>query len=185
MSHLTEDTTPVPTECPRCGEPITPHHFRCPACGLSFTESDPHDNQPEDTGLRPPPQAAWPRGGHGPQELPPHAGVILQFLPSGACVSLLLNAPVILGRETDAVPEHIGPADVVSLSPYNAARHGVSRQHCILRRHGTQLTVADMGTTNGTLLNGESLAPGEEYVVGHGDKLILGTLHIIVAFNLL
>jgi pSer/pThr/pTyr-binding forkhead associated (FHA) protein len=107
------------------------------------------------------------------------ASAILQFLPSGAIVLLPLNRPVILGRETGVS----GGADLVDLAGFNALQHGVSRQHCQLRRQGNQLIVTDLGSTNGTYLNGRRLEPGRDVVVVHRDKLILGTLHLIITFS--
>jgi pSer/pThr/pTyr-binding forkhead associated (FHA) protein len=50
----------------------------------------------------------------------------------------------------------------------------ISRQHCLLRVHGQALHVRDLGSTNGTLVNGERLV--EERALQPGDILQLGAL---------
>ena len=109
----------------------------------------------------------------------PEASVIIQFLPSGRVLSLALEKSVILGRESGSF-EH---AEHIDLSDLNAVQHGVSRQHCQFRREGLQLVVADLSSTNGTSLNDRRLEPGKDAIVVHGDKLILGTLHLSITFS--
>jgi pSer/pThr/pTyr-binding forkhead associated (FHA) protein len=50
----------------------------------------------------------------------------------------------------------------------------ISRQHCLLRIHGREVHVRDLGSTNGTLVNGKLLV--EECVLADGDTLQLGPL---------
>jgi len=50
----------------------------------------------------------------------------------------------------------------------------ISRQHCLLRIHGHDVHVRDLGSTNGTLVNGKLLV--EECALGNGDILQLGPL---------
>jgi pSer/pThr/pTyr-binding forkhead associated (FHA) protein len=70
-----------------------------------------------------------------------------------------LDGELILGREPSAV-------DLVLEDP------GVSRRHAAVRALGGQITVEDLGSSNGTFVNGESiraeveLADGDEIQVG-------------------
>jgi pSer/pThr/pTyr-binding forkhead associated (FHA) protein len=50
----------------------------------------------------------------------------------------------------------------------------ISRQHCLLRVHGHDVHVRDLGSTNGTLVNGKLLV--EECALAPGDTLQLGPL---------
>ncbi|MCI0642910.1 MAG: FHA domain-containing protein [Gemmataceae bacterium] len=50
----------------------------------------------------------------------------------------------------------------------------VSRQHCMLRVHGDRVSIRDLGSTNGTLVNGHLLT--EETDLQNGDRLQLGAL---------
>ncbi|MBN1679577.1 MAG: FHA domain-containing protein [Anaerolineae bacterium] len=108
----------------------------------------------------------------------PGTEIILQCLPSGQCFTLALDKPVILGRGEVISDEQ----DAIDLTQFNAVQHGVSRTHCSLERWANQLVVTDLGSTNGTFLNGESLLPFHRHAVAHGDKLILGSLHFYVSF---
>jgi pSer/pThr/pTyr-binding forkhead associated (FHA) protein len=51
----------------------------------------------------------------------------------------------------------------------------VSRHHAVIAWEGDQARVMDMGSTNGTFLNGEKLAPYEYLPLKSGDRLDLGT----------
>jgi pSer/pThr/pTyr-binding forkhead associated (FHA) protein len=50
----------------------------------------------------------------------------------------------------------------------------VSRQHCLLRIHGNDVHVRDLGSTNGTLVNGKLVV--DECILANGDTLQLGPL---------
>jgi pSer/pThr/pTyr-binding forkhead associated (FHA) protein len=72
----------------------------------------------------------------------------------------------------------------VDLSPYGATELGVSRLHLSIRyneRYRT-LSAADMGSSNGTTINGQRLHPDEKRVLRHGDEVRLGKLTLIVYF---
>lgn len=165
-----------PRRCPSCKTESPPGTEYCPVCGYPIA---PKTRVPDGTTrqlARAP--VTLPRDALDSSHLPPKANVILQFLPSGTCVTLPLTHPVILGRgsSTDAV-------DLLDLSVFNAVRHGVSRRHCKLERRNAQLLITDIGSANGTHLNHEALIPHKEYVVTHGDQIVLGTLHLFVAFS--
>lgn len=111
----------------------------------------------------------------------PGSPVLLQFLPSGVCITLPLDGPAILGRHAFAAAP--GPDCLVDLVHLGAEKHGVSRHHCQLRRQGTHLILTDMGSTNGTYLNGERVSSHTPHRLSEGDRLILGTLHLVVFFG--
>jgi len=103
--------------------------------------------------------------------------LLLQLLPSGACAWFTLDKPLTLGRAIGPITESL-----FDLNEFNAHLHGVSRRHCRLSRKHNRLVVTDLGSTNGTYLNGTLLAPYQEVALADGDQLILGTLHITVFF---
>ena len=49
----------------------------------------------------------------------------------------------------------------------------VSRRHAVVRWDGEEATITDLGSTNGTILNGEQLAPHRPYALQAGDRLEL------------
>lgn len=56
------------------------------------------------------------------------------------------------------------------------ADRGVSTQHAVLRIRDSGLTVTDLGSTNGTSLNGSNdrLTEGEETPLADGDRIHVG-----------
>lgn len=162
--------------CPICGEAYPATKSGCPYCTPLTTE--PRSPRATRHVARTPVGLPNPCTGH--QTLPREARVWLQFLPSGICVALPLDRPVILGRQ----PSPDDSCDLLDLTDLGGFDHGVSRAHCLVQRRGTHLVVIDLGSTNGTLLNDQSVRPYQEHILAHGDKLILGTLHLVVFFDL-
>ncbi len=112
----------------------------------------------------------------GKRYLEAGALVTLQFLPSGICMPVSLDEPAILGRLS------FDENQTFDLARVGAYEHGVSRQHCSLRRDGARLIVTDLNSMNGTYLNGDRLIPWQDYVVEDGSRLILGSLHVAIHF---
>jgi signal transduction histidine kinase/ActR/RegA family two-component response regulator/putative methionine-R-sulfoxide reductase with GAF domain len=52
--------------------------------------------------------------------------------------------------------------------------NGASRQHLRIHRRNGQFFIEDMNTSNGTLLNGERIVPGEKFEVGEGHPITIG-----------
>lgn len=93
-----------------------------------------------------------------------------------------INPPLKLRLEENLV---FGRADVgvseqpdVDLTIYQAADFGVSRRHLRLSATKEQLTVTDLRSGNGTMINGAKLEPEKPYVLKHKDVLQLGRLPI-------
>jgi len=83
----------------------------------------------------------------------------------------------ILGREgaEQVVPD-------LNLNPYGAREKGVSRVHAALRRDRAQVLLIDLGSTNGTRLNGKPLAAHQPVRVASGDEISLGKLVLMISF---
>lgn len=119
---------------------------------------------PSDNGLR--------------QHFDARARAMLQLLPSGICLPVAVKKPLILGRADGGSTD-----DILDLTEFNAIKHGVSRHHALLHRSEHHLLVTDLGSTNGTHLNGSLILPHEDHILSQGDKLILGTLHLLISFT--
>jgi hypothetical protein len=67
----------------------------------------------------------------------------------------------------------VDPQIDLALQP---ADRGVSTQHAVLRLRGSALSVTDIGSTNGTSLNGsdERLPEGQETPLSEGDRIHIG-----------
>lgn len=86
---------------------------------------------------------------------------------------------MILGRRdptTGATPD-------VDLTPYAGYRMGVSRKHASLKLADNQLNLWDLGSSNGTFLNGTRLNPHRPYPVRDGDEIRLGQMILRLFFQ--
>ena len=57
---------------------------------------------------------------------------------------------------------------------------GVSRKHAEIRRRGSRYCLIDLGSTNGTLLNGKAVIALTESELTHGDRIRIGEMTEIV-----
>ncbi|MGJ3238731.1 MAG: FHA domain-containing protein [Anaerolineae bacterium] len=73
----------------------------------------------------------------------------------------------------------------VDLEPFDANDYGVSRLHATINyNESTQnLSIFDMGSTNGTFINGQRLHANEQRVIRHGDLLQLGQLKLRIIYH--
>lgn len=71
----------------------------------------------------------------------------------------------------------------IDLTPYQGFQNGVSRRHAQLILKNDCLYLRDLGSTNGTLLNGMLCHPETDYRVRHGDDISLGKLRMQVMFS--
>ncbi len=69
------------------------------------------------------------------------------------------------------------------LTPYGGHERGVSREHALLRYKDSQLSVTDLNSVNGTLVNQQRLKPGDPQTLKDSDELILGSLPIVVRLD--
>jgi two-component system NtrC family sensor kinase len=72
----------------------------------------------------------------------------------------------------------VAAPDTFDLSPYQGREHGVSRRHAMLRATEDAIGIIDLGSTNGTQLNGKLLRAETLYTIAEGDTLCLGRLSV-------
>jgi hypothetical protein len=158
--------------CDNCGKPNPPEESYCYACGhilptglhASATRSLDHvDN------LKP--QIRWGTAYFGDQTV-----LRMRVRDSGTIFEVQFIEEIVFGRAHDEiVPD-------VDLSPYGAMKLGVSRKHVKLRRETATVMVQDLGSRNGTFLNGSRLVPYQPRVLRNEDELRLGHLVLRVSF---
>jgi hypothetical protein len=90
-----------------------------------------------------------------------------------------LTKPIRLGR----IDPRQGVYPDVDLTNDLAMEYGVSREHACIFRRGNAVELEDLGSTNGTLLNGARLAPYLPVPLKDGDQLQLGRLLIEVSLG--
>jgi hypothetical protein len=73
--------------------------------------------------------------------------------------------------------------DLVDLTPFDAYRMGVSRNHAVLTFKGSRLYIHDVGSVNGTWLNGQRLKPYELYALQSGTAVSLGQLVVSIYYS--
>lgn len=109
---------------------------------------------------------------------PLRAGQIALLISGAAQAVILQGQPeFILGREGS---EQVVPD--LNLNPYGAREKGVSRLHAALRLDRSQVLLIDLGSTNGTRLNGKPLAAHQPIRVESGDEIRLGKLMLRISF---
>lgn len=60
---------------------------------------------------------------------------------------------------------------------------GISRKHAVIVSEGGRLTISDLGSRNGTFVNGVRCQPDEVFFIEPGDKLLLGAAQITVTLK--
>lgn len=86
---------------------------------------------------------------------------------------------MVIGRSDDAAsytPE-------IDLAPLSAYRLGVSRRHALLRHEEDALWLFDLGSRNGTLVNGVAIGRETPCRLHHGDEIAMANLRVRVVFE--
>lgn len=109
----------------------------------------------------------------------PSASVILSFTEAKLTLKLELVDSIFLGRDQDTNFQEM----FADLSPYQAADKGVSRRHALLHRMKRTIMITDLGSRNGTFLNGARLLPQQARIVRDGDEIQLGKLRFRIHFE--
>ena len=93
-------------------------------------------------------------------------------------LKVTLTTTVVFGRrnaDTGELPD-------IGLDEFDAREHGISRRHTKLSYDAGIIQVMDLGSRNGTFLNGQKLIAHQNRILRDGDELRLGTLVIRVIF---
>ena len=104
--------------------------------------------------------------------------ISLHLVESGKVIHLSDKKDFTLGRAVEG--QSILPD--VDLTEYEAFSQGVSRMHVSLRIMNGEVYVMDLGSSNGTKINGQKIVPHVEYSISHGDLVTLGRLKVQVLF---
>jgi len=99
--------------------------------------------------------------------------ICIQFIKSGDSFLMQKNIPVIIGRSTNDQP--ILPD--IDLANQNAQSYGVSRLHVEFVWNDDGVFVNDLGSANGTKVNGLQIRPHIQVRVNIGDIVELGKMH--------
>jgi hypothetical protein len=158
--------------CENCGKANTEDATYCYACGhilpVGLAAIATHSLGSSDS-LHP--QIRWGTAYFGEQSV-----LRVHVRHTGAMFEAKFQLECILGRTAgDVVVD-------VDLTPYGAVDLGVSRQHAKLTRQDATIMVQDLGSINGTFLNGEKLIAHQPRVLRNEDELILGQMALRISF---
>jgi hypothetical protein len=70
----------------------------------------------------------------------------------------------------------------IDFYPFAGYLLGVSRKHALIYRQGTRLMLEDLGSSNGTFINGVRLKPNEPHPIFDGAEISIGNLHFTISF---
>ncbi|KXK24210.1 MAG: FHA domain-containing protein [Chloroflexi bacterium OLB15] len=163
-------------DCPNCHRKISPATKICPYCGelilmqnatRALTNADDEDTVPR-----------W-----GTARLTGKMSLVLRVRGNDKKRFVFDHSEITelaLGRknpDTGEVPE-------IDLEESGAVEQGVSRRHAhIFRKETASLYVEDLGSPNGTYLNGQKLIANQPRILRDGDELRLGRLVLLVFFE--
>jgi hypothetical protein len=159
-------------KCPSCGKRHPENTLFCDECGAYLLTEERKRTDPlavEDVD--------WMETGFGvtgalePTDAEPMT-VRLAILDSGRQVEFVLTREVSIGRldpATATFPD-------IDLTTDGALEKGVSRRHAKITRKGTELFLEDLGSVNGTLLNGKRLTPYLPHALNDQDEIRVGRL---------
>jgi len=161
-------------KCPNCHHEELPGSLYCSECGTQLVVSQTTTTQhiqrnPTDVLVVTPPSQMPPKPGIHP-DTEAEFKVFLSFVDSGKVIELSGQTEYTLGRTSEGQP--ILPD--IDLSPFDAYSKGVSRLHAALKIQSHRVVITDLGSSNGTRVNGQKIVPHVDYPLNHGDMISLG-----------
>ncbi len=170
--------------CPNCGKQNRAGLLLCEHCGrqlITLSDLSHYKTTRLDTIQLPwkpyEPADMIPR--FGTKTLHQASFVTLDIVEANQRLRVPTAGHVSLGRaDTDSAWQ-----PTVDLTPYDAAGKGVSRMHVDLFFESDQVFVLELGSQNGTRLNGNKVLLGMAQQIHNGDELELGRLRIRVYFS--
>lgn len=158
-------------ECPSCGRKDRPGTLFCSECGVYLPTGGPLGTAPIPERDLPADRAhAWKTDSERERAGEAPALLYVEVLSTGRRIQLPSAEGVQMGRLDSA---H-GIFPDVDLTPDHGLEGGVSRRHCKISYREGKCFVEDLGSANGTFLNGKRLAPYLPHVLEDGDELQLG-----------
>ncbi|HLY29046.1 MAG TPA: FHA domain-containing protein [Aggregatilineales bacterium] len=161
--------------CVNCGERYTSFHLYCNKCGCVMPDALNDDSERtrllEDIHAQPV-SSTWGKSYF-------HRSARLQFRVEETDEIILArfnNPPALIGRTIASYTPHICIPKELAVSS------GVSRLHARIDQIAARLFITDMGSTNGTFLDGQALTPSTTYPLHNGATLQLGTLVLRVEY---
>lgn len=161
--------------CPNCQHEEMPGAIYCSECGTllgkpsgvstqTVSRTDPRIVEQQKIPI-PPPETIDALEG---------VSIALHIIQTGQILPLTGRDEFTLGRISEG--QSIIPD--IDLTSFNAYKQGVSRLHSMVKLQEEKVTITDLGSANGTRVNGEVIQPYAPTELNHGDLLALGKLKI-------
>ncbi len=179
--------------CPSCRHTEPEGELYCTTCGaqlwglsrdplvtirpLRKAPTEPKPNTSAHTAPTPPPLEALLGDAEHALDVPPGA-IGLRLIDADQLLVMRDKDAYIVGREAGP-----GAGPDADLGPHGGRDLGVSRRHARLSRLGGQVLLEDLGSANGTWLNGEPVAAGTPMRLEHGDLVKFARLMIRIEFS--
>ena len=180
--------------CPSCKHSEPEGELYCTTCGAQLwglvtdvtlrispgrrVATEPKPNTSAHTAPTPPPMEAL--LGSAEHALPvPRGAIGLRLIDADELLTLNGKDAFVVGRDAGD-----GPGPDADLGPHGGRDLGVSRRHARLSRLGGQVLLEDLGSANGTWLNGEPVSAGSPMRLENGDLIKFARLMVRVEFSL-
>lgn len=165
--------------CPNCETPNREGTLLCEECGQPLTGVPSTATtilHGTDTLGQKPSVKTW-----GTDHFALGAALVIRIRETNESLTLQVgaNAQLIIGR----IDPNTGAKPEIDLHRFFAQEKGVSRVHAALRRVNENLTLTDLGSINGTHLNGQKLAANQARTIHDGDEVRIGKLVVHVYFK--
>ncbi|PJF36786.1 MAG: hypothetical protein CUN49_03690 [Candidatus Thermofonsia Clade 1 bacterium] len=163
--------------CPYCAHSNREGVLFCEECGqVLYTEQGAQTSTkrlPTGTG------GLNAKSGWGTARFSPKSTIVLQIRDNPSPIEIEPQQETIIGRYDGSN----STTPTIDLTPYGAYEHGVSRIHAAIRRGEDTLMLVDLGSVNGTHLNGQRLIPNQPRVLRDGDEIRIGKLVCHIYFK--
>jgi hypothetical protein len=166
-------------KCPSCGKSHPENTLFCDECGAYVLAEGQKRTDPLATD-----DVRWMDAeieldeSFGASDLEP-LKVRALILDSGRQIELTMNKEINIGR-LDATSATFPEID---LTEDEGMSKGVSRRHAKITRKGSSLFLEDLGSLNGTFLNGRRLTPYLPHALNDQDEIRLSKLSLTIHFD--
>ncbi|ELR97673.1 FHA domain-containing protein [Gloeocapsa sp. PCC 73106] len=160
-------TLPMTIECPQCSHPVQDDAAFCGNCGYNLQIKTSNTMPSESNSIPKPESTTLPPV--IPQEVTIATGPVLLHVQTNQEIKILADLRVLhIGRPNDQIPPDL---DVSPLPDSDI----VSRIHADIRQEDDgYYYLEDMGSANGTYVNGQRLLQGDRHRLQTGDRFCLG-----------
>lgn len=164
--------------CPYCGHGNREGLLFCEQCGHGLggdaVEPTLPTRQLDDSMADLSARATW-----GSASFSGASAIVIHIRDASDPVVVELKDQLIVGRADTTSPRQPN----IDMTPYGALEKGVSRIHAAIERNEDVLTLVDMGSSNGTHLNGQRLVPDSPRVLRDGDEVRFGKMVTHIYFK--